>query len=146
MVRIPKVVLLLETSTEYGRRLLRGILRYSRLHGPWSLYVAAGHCEQVLPKAKSWDGTGVIARIHTPRMERAIRATGLPFVPPSLDELRRESGRYKFCEIRTNSPAIARMAAADLLERGLGHFALCGFVECSWSLLREQDVKRKPTG
>jgi hypothetical protein len=79
-------------------------------------------------------------------MERAIRATGLPFVPPSLDELRRESGRYKFCEIRTNSPAIARMAAADLLERGLGHFALCGFVECSWSLLREQDVKRKPTG
>ena len=30
---IPKVVLLLETSREYGRRLLPGIVRYARLHG-----------------------------------------------------------------------------------------------------------------
>ncbi|MGH9430370.1 MAG: substrate-binding domain-containing protein [Terriglobia bacterium] len=133
----PKVALLLETSTEYGRGLLRGIVRYSRLHGPWSLYVAPGHLEQALPKAKSWNGDGIIARIHTPEVARLIRSTGLPFVASSLDEFMAEDSQNKFCQIRTESPAIARMAALHLVERGLRRFAFCGFVDCAWSSLRE---------
>lgn len=49
MPPIPKVALLLETSREYGRQLLRGIMRYARLHGPWSFVVSPGHFEQQLP-------------------------------------------------------------------------------------------------
>lgn len=136
--RIPKVALLLETSTEYGRGLLRGIVRYSRLHGPWSLYVVPGHLEQTLPKAKSWDGDGIIGRVRTPEMARAIQATGLPFVASSLNEVAPERGQTRFCEIRTHSVAIARMAADYLVECGLTQFAFCGFVNCSWSAIREQ--------
>ncbi|MGH7867600.1 MAG: XylR family transcriptional regulator, partial [Candidatus Dormibacteraceae bacterium] len=142
ITRAPKVALLLETSTEYGRGLLRGIVRYSRLHGPWSLYVAPGHLEQVLPKAKSWDGTGIIARVHTLEMVRQIRSTGLPFVASSLDEFTVQDSHNQFCQIRTNSPDIARLAAAHLLERGLRRFAFCGFVDCSWSSLRERVFSR----
>src|SRR5207247_3257286 len=32
------VALLIETSRSYGRGLLRGIIRYQREHGPWSIY------------------------------------------------------------------------------------------------------------
>src|SRR5689334_17266468 len=112
IIGIPKVALLLETSTGYGRGLLRGIVRYSRLHGPWSLYVAPGHLEQALPKAKSWGGTGIIARIRSPRMAQLIRATGLPFVASSLDESRPATRAHRFGEIQTDSGAIARIAAA----------------------------------
>jgi LacI family transcriptional regulator len=136
--RVPKVALLLETSTEYGRGLLRGIVRYSRLHGPWSLYLAPGHVEQVLPRAKSWDGDGIIGRIRTPEMARAVLSAGLPFVASSLSELSPGDARPAFCEIRTKSASIARMAASHLLERGLRHFAFCGFVDCPWSILREE--------
>jgi len=136
--RIPQVALLLETSTEYGRGLLRGIVRYSRLHGPWSLYVAPGHLEQALPKAKSWSGTGIIARIRSAEMAKLIRATGLPFVASSLDESGSPGLGDKFGEIRTNSAAIAQMAAAHLVERSLHHFAFCGFVGCGWSMRREE--------
>ncbi len=136
--RTPKVALLLETSTEFGRGLLRGIVRYSRLHGPWSLYVAPGHLEQALPKAKSWKGTGIIARVRTPEMARMIRSTGLPFVASSLDEFMTKDGQNKFCQIETNSPAIAQTAATHLMERGLHQFAFCGFVDCPWSSLRER--------
>ena len=93
IVGTPQVALLLETSTEYGRGLLRGIVRYSRLHGPWALYVAPGHLEQALPKAKSWSGTGIIARMRSPEMAKQIRATGLPFVASSLDEFRKLGSR-----------------------------------------------------
>jgi LacI family transcriptional regulator len=138
----PQVALLLETSTEYGRGLLRGIVRYSRLQGPWSLYVAPGHLEQVLPRAKSWRGTGIIARIRSPEMAKLIRATGLPFVASSLDESRSSGRDNKFGEIRTNSAAIARMAAAHLVERSLRHYAFCGFVGSGWSLRREEAFAR----
>ena len=142
VARMPQVALLLETSTEYGRGLLRGIVRYSRLHGPWSLYVAPGHLEQALPKAKSWSGTGIIARMHSPEMAKLIRATELPFVASSLDEFRSPRLGDKFGEIRTNSAAIARMAVAHLVERSLRHFAFCGFVGCAWSLRREEAFSR----
>jgi LacI family transcriptional regulator len=132
------VALLLETSTEYGRGLLRGIVRYSRLYGPWSLYVAPGHLEQALPKAKSWSGTGIIARIHSLEMAKQIRATGLPFVASSLDEFRSPRRGDKFGEVCTNSAAIGQMAATHLVDRSLRHFAFCGFHGCAWSARREE--------
>lgn len=135
---MPHVALLLETSTEYGRGLLRGILRYSRLHGPWSLYVAPGHLEQALPKAESWSGRGIIARVRSAEMAKRIRSTGLPFVASSLDESHFSRRRSGFGEIRTSSPAIARIAGAHLLERNLRHFAYCGFLDCTWSERREK--------
>jgi LacI family transcriptional regulator len=135
---MPQVALLLETSTEYGRGLLRGIVRYSRLHGPWSLYVAPGHLEQALPKAKSWSGTGIIARMRSPEMAKQIRATGLPFVASSLDEFRTPRRGDKFGEICTNSVGIGQMAASHLVDRSLRHFAFCGFHGCAWSAHREE--------
>jgi LacI family transcriptional regulator len=138
ITRMPQVALLLETSTEYGRGLLRGIVRYSRLHGPWSLYVAPGHLEQALPKSKSWKGTGIIARVRSPEMAKLIRRTGLPFIASSLDESRSPGHATKFGEIRTSSDAISHMAAAHLIERNLRHFAFCGFLGCAWSEHREE--------
>jgi LacI family transcriptional regulator len=139
---MPQVALLLETSTEYGRGLLRGIVRYSRLQGPWSLYVAPGHLEQALPKAKSWNGSGIIARMRSPEMAKQIRATGLPFVASSLDEFRSPRRGDRFGEICTNSARIGEMAATHLVERSLRHFAFCGFHGCAWSARREEAFAR----
>ena len=140
--RVPQVALLLETSTEYGRGLLRGILRYSRLHGPWSLCVAPGHLDQVLPKARSWNGAGIIARIRSPEIEKQIRLSGLPFVASTLFESRAPTPGSRFGEICTHSAAIAGMGAAHLVEAGLRHFAFCGFANCHWSTVREKEFSR----
>lgn len=112
-------------------------MRYSRLHGPWSLYIAPGHFEQQLPNPKSWAGTGIIARIRSRQMEKLIRATRVPFVASSLTEFRSPKTGDNFGEIRTDSAAIARMGAAHLLERGFRRFAFCGFTDCGWSTARE---------
>lgn len=140
--RTPEVALLLETSTEYGRGLLRGVLRYSRLHGPWSLYVAPGHFDQPLPKARSWRGTGIIARIVSPEMEALIRSTRLPFVASSISESRPPAAADRFGEIRTDCEAIAKMGATHLMEAGLRRFAFCGFANCHWSAVREKAFVR----
>ena len=138
-VRLPQVALLLETSTEYGRGLLRGILRYSRLHGPWSMYIAPRHLDQVLPEGESWNGTGIIARIRSPQMQKQIRSTGLPFVASQLGESSPPKAGRRFGEIDTHSSAIAQMGVKHLLERGLRGFAFCGFMNCHWSSVREME-------
>ena len=138
MARVHRVALLLETSTEYGRGLLRGIVKYARLHGAWSVYISPGHLEQALPKAKSWAGNGIIARIHSSQIAEMIRATGLPVVASSLEELVWDQPERDFCEIRTDSCGIARMAAQHLVEQGLRYFGFCGFGSCQWSIRREQ--------
>ncbi len=59
----PKIALLIETARGYGRALLRGVVRYGRLHGPWGFYVTPGDFAQGLPQMRLWGGTGIIARI-----------------------------------------------------------------------------------
>lgn len=140
--RVPQVALLLETSTEFGRGLLRGILRYSRLHGPWSMYIAPRHLDQVLPDSASWNGTGIIARIRSPQMDKQIQATGLPFVASHLGESRPPKAGKRFGEIDTHSTSIAQMGAQHLRDRGLRCFAFCGFMDCHWSTVREQEFVR----
>ncbi|HLP18557.1 MAG TPA: xylose operon transcription regulator XylR, partial [Bacteroidota bacterium] len=59
---IPKVILLLETSRAFGRGLLRGIARYSKLHGPWSFYREARSLKSSIPHLSNWHANGIIMR------------------------------------------------------------------------------------
>ncbi len=132
------VVVLVETSTAFGRSLLKGILRYFRLHPPPSLYVAQGPVNQVLPLRDSWRGNGIIARICSPEMERAVVDSGLPYVVSRPYEIEYPLAGKWFGEVRTEPNAIARMAAVHLTETGLQRFAFCGFENCRWSSAYEK--------
>lgn len=138
---MPHVALLIETSTEYGRGLLRGIVKYASLHGPWDLSLAPGHFQQVFPKRTFWSGDGIIARIRSREVERLIRSVRLPVVASSLRESGAKLGSMSG-EVRTASNNISRMAAEHLLGRGLRRLAFCGFIRCPWSEAREKALVR----
>src|SRR5579884_599407 len=83
------------------------------------------------------EGHGIIARVRSPEVANLIRQTGVPFVASSLVESGQLVHGDRFGEIRTDSEAIAVMAAEHLLEQGLRQFAFCGFIGCPWSQRRE---------
>lgn len=119
---LPRVAVLIESSRAFGRGLIEGIARYSRLHGPWSMYFEP-HELGVAPPGwlKDWTGDGIIARIDDRRMAEAVLATGLP----ALD-LR---GRFRDLDlpfIGSNNIAITRVGFEHLRERGLRRFGFCG--------------------
>jgi len=142
---IPKVALMIETSRGYGRAMLRGVVRYARLHGPWRFYVTPGDFEQALPQMKKWGGTGIIARIETPPIARAIAAARLPTialdisqsVPLAVPEIAR------FSEIASDSKAAAQLAAEHLLERGFRNYAFVGEPRRLWSSNREEGFRQR---
>lgn len=141
----PKVALLIETSRGYGRGLLRGIIRYAREHGPWSFYISPGDFEQALPKLRRWGGTGIIARIETPQIARAILRTQLPVIALDLSEEQRAPGSplSRICEVYSGSEKAGRMAAEYLLELGFRQYAFVGIGGRIWSKRREEAFCRR---
>jgi LacI family transcriptional regulator len=134
----PKVALLIETSRGYGRGMLRGIVRYARLHGPWSFYITPGDFEQALPKMKLWGGSGIIARVETIEMAKAIVAAQIPAVLVGADQ--RVAAQVPqlagMSEVWADSEGAARIAAQHLLERGFEYFAYVGVPDRIWSQRR----------
>lgn len=118
----PKVALLIETASSYGRGLLRGIARYARLHGPWSFFIEPGGQDETPPPLRAWGVNGVITLLRSRRQARQILASRLPVVdldftlPDALP-----------CGVTNDEAGVARMAAEHLLARGLRHFAFCGW-------------------
>jgi LacI family transcriptional regulator len=143
---MPRVALLIETSLGYGRGLLRGIVRYARLHGPWSFYVTPGGLEQILPQMDRWGCTGIIARITTARTEAAILTAGVPVIALDLShaQLAGSHPLSRVSEVCPDSHEAGMMAAEHLLEKGLCHFAFIGDNEQPpWSTRREAGFRQK---
>lgn len=136
----PRVALLVETSRGYGRSMLRGIVQYARLHGPWQFYVTPGDFEQALPEMEQWGGTGIIARIETRKVAQAIVASGLPTIALDISQNLPMDvlSKAPMSEIASDSFGAAVAAAEHLLERGLRNFGYVGEVNRQWSHVREE--------
>lgn len=137
MLRVPKVILLIESSRASGRALLRGIADFSRHHGPWSFSWEPAGLEKVQPLLETGDADGIILR-DVEEVE-AIMAYGLPTVVVG----HRKTEIPGMVNVVTDSEAIGRMGAEHLLGCGFKHFAFCGYEKTSlenttWSGIRRE--------
>jgi LacI family transcriptional regulator len=128
------VALLIETSNAYARGLLAGVMAYVRQHQPWSIYLPELGRGDVPPR---WRGDGIIARIETKAIARAVGRTGLPVVDVS-------AGRHvkSVPWLETDDAAIAKTALEHLLERGFRHLAFCGERRFNWSRWRSEHFQK----
>lgn len=139
---IPQVAVMLYSSFKVVRDLRRGILKYARQHGPWCLHIVEGRPdEQKLLRMKEWGCTGIIGRLYTPELTKAVIAAKLPtvlFEPPM--ELCGPGGPLaKHCLIRSDNPAIGRLAAKHFLSLRFTQFAYVGEIHGrDWSASRGQ--------
>lgn len=131
------VALLLETSNAYSRGLLDGIIGFVQQHRGWSVYLPEQERGADPPEwLRRWKGDGIIARIETHEIARAVTATKLPVVDLS-------AGRFieNIPWLETDDRRIAAQAAEHLLERGFRNLAFCGDPGFNWSTLREQSFE-----
>ena len=130
----PRVALMIETSTVYGRNLLQGITRYLRSHRSWSIYLEQREVDTVPPDwLRTWRGDGVISRWSDPRVAESLIEQGLAAV--DLSDRRPPFGLPR---IHSDDRAIGRLAAEHLIERGFQSFACCAFSGELWSVRRTE--------
>ncbi|WP_439631971.1 XylR family transcriptional regulator [Gemmata sp.] len=136
-----RVALLIETSREYGRGLLRGVTRYQRERGPWSLYFEPKGLRE-LPAAwlGDWDGDGILVRADDRALADAVVRSGIPAV-----ELRFTFTDLPLHSVGIDNAAVVDLAVGHLLECGFRSFAYCGLPpgENAWADYRgEQFLAR----
>ena len=111
-----KVALLIESSREYGRGILRGVSTFVRTHGPWSLYFEETSLGGAIPSwLENWEGDGIIARIESQELLDIIERLSVPAV--DVRGLLKLPPRVPIVE--TNDRTVVRLALAHLRERGL---------------------------
>ncbi len=129
---MPKVILLLETSRAFGRGLLYGIARYSKLHGPWSFYREPRSLQSAIPRLAKWNANGIIMRNSV--ISRQLMDLKLPTIM-----VLHETSRFgDLPVVTTDCRSIVLLAAEHLLNKGLRHFAYCGIDEFHWSENRKE--------
>jgi LacI family transcriptional regulator len=142
---IPKVILIIESSREYGRGLLRGIANYASQYGPWSFYrdedlfYRKPDKRKMLPLLKKWGADGIIMREREESQD--IIQLGIPtIIAPYTYETFADTPK-----IAVNCRAVGRMGADHLFNRGFRHFAFCGFNDMPWSVERGVGFKQQLT-
>lgn len=127
--KLPRVALLIETSTFFGRRLLHGIAAYIRENGPWSVdFGERSVYDRVPPWLEKWGGEGVISRVSSPEIGPLVSKLGIPVI--DLNEQLRGLGVPL---ISNDHTTIARLAAEHLLQRGFTRFGYIGHPGFFWA-------------
>ncbi|MEW6193571.1 MAG: DNA-binding transcriptional regulator [Bacteroidota bacterium] len=131
-----KIILLVETSREFGRQLICGIARYSRINGPWSFYREPTGLRSSIPQLTNWGADGIIMR------NSLIKKELLDLKLPTILVLHDITRPDYLPAVITDSKAIAKLASEHLISKGLKNFGFCGFDNYEWSNARKFHFKK----
>lgn len=135
MKKTPRVALLIDISRVVERDIIRGVLKYSRLHGPWIFFrkkpVVSGSQNVTLQDLKDWKVDGIICREN----EESLHGTKLR-IPLIIMPNTKPSDTYP--NIVSNDIAIGAMAAEHLMDCGFRNFAFYGIGNSCWSAGRQR--------
>lgn len=124
----PRVAVLVDTATSWGRRIHMGIHHHIHKHGPWQVFVEARGMEERLRVPPRWRGDGVIARVGGSAMALELKALRIPVVNVSGIQV----PEAPFPRVMTDLGASAHLAAAHFHDRGFRHFAYFSLLGLSY--------------
>jgi LacI family transcriptional regulator len=131
---VPRIAVLVDTSSSWGRRVHAGIHKFARKHGPWQLFVENRGLEEFLRVPPGWKGDGVIARVGSVAMARELSALKVPVVNVSGIEL----AEGRFPRVSNDLEASALLAADHFKQRGFHHFAYFSLLGLSYVAKHQQ--------
>lgn len=121
-----RIAVLVETSGNYGREIMRGVVDWARAHADWQFSIEVGDASRtsLLP---GWNGDGIICRPQGPEMAAAVAASSLPLVTlgPAIKPRR---GRQASLVLWKN-PDLALQAWEHLRAKGHRDVAFCAHPE-----------------
>lgn len=130
-----RVILLIESSSAYGRRCLLGVARYARLHGHWTFWQKPGFSSNRLnmTELSQWQGTGIISRIESPQVLQTVCGLSLPTI-----DVRSTKHFPNIPCITTDSAEVVRLAMEHLRAKGYRRTAYCGVPGLDFSDARQE--------
>ena len=123
-----RIAVLVDTSSGWGRRVIRGIANYGLKHGSWQLSVDEIGINEAMHLKPDWQGHGIIARVSDKRLLNELVASGKPVVNVSGIQL---NGR-QLPSVTTDYNKVAQLAVQHFAERGFRHLGYYGLGNYSY--------------
>jgi LacI family transcriptional regulator len=130
-----RIILLINTARGFERSLIRGVAKYSAIHGPWifyrqtPFYRKSQESETLLSRLKNWNADGIIMREN--QYMDDILSLGLPTIVAAYSKKLPNTP-----QILSNNTEVGKIASNHLTEHGFRNFAYCGFDDQYWSIER----------
>lgn len=122
-----RILLLVETSRGFGRRVIEGIMRFALEKDNWMVFLED---RGLLGKEPYWlrkmECNGIIARTATPQTTRIFNELSIPVVELLGD------GKTSKAEVYSDTNLLGQMAAEHFWERGLRQFAFFSIGYAWW--------------
>lgn len=128
-----KILVLTDFSSGYSRRLLKGVIRYSREVGPWSfqrmpLYFRMMYGDKgVVDYAEKWNADAIIAQLRNVDIE-LLNSLNVPIIVQNYAERNKAVSNLTGDYYKTGA-----MAAGFFISKGFHNFAFYGYKNAIWS-------------
>ena len=138
-----RILLLIDYSSEFSRRILKGLIQYSKEHGPWIFYRLPDYYktlygkEGVIQWAKDWKADAIVARWDH-EGTNLLESLGIPIV---LQNYRERSPN--FSNLTGDYFGTGEMAAKFFIKRRYKNFAFYGNKEVIWSCERAEGFRKQ---
>lgn len=136
-----KILILIDYSSEFSRRLLRGLIQYSKEHGPWIFYRLPSYYKAMYGKkgivdwAKDWQADAIIARWDH-EGTNLLSELNIPII---LQNYKTRSSL--FSNLTGDYEGTGRMAAQFFIKRRYRNFAFYGNKGVVWSRERAEGFR-----
>ncbi len=141
MLKLLKILLIVESSRTCERDFLRGIARYARMHGPWTFYhkpkfyLRSDSRAISISQIKSFEPDGIIVS-DVENIDK-ILAFNVPTVIHTF-----KKNTYDLPMVLGDTEKAGRLGAEHLLGLGHKNFAFCGMGDYYWSRDRYEYYRR----
>ena len=136
-----KILVLIDYATEFSRRFLTGLIRYSNEKGPWTFYRLPAYYKTlfgevgILERIKEWEIDAVLAQWEYEEVGFLEKLD----IPVFLQGYRKDEG--KFSKISGDFRATGVMAAQFFAKRRFKNFAFYGDRDFLWSKERAEGYR-----
>lgn len=127
------ILLLIETSKAFGRKLLQGVGRFmAERQCNWAVYVEErGKTEKMPQWVNSFDGDGIIAHSSSPAMVKQLQKLGVPVVETDMSGMGLDVPL-----VYSDEETLVELAIEHFLARGITQIAWCQLVNREWCAFR----------
>ncbi|MPM35725.1 Xylose operon regulatory protein [bioreactor metagenome] len=138
-----KVLLLIDYSSEFSRRLLKGLIQYSKEHGPWIFYRLPSYYKTLYGKegivewAKEWKADAIVARWDH-EGTNLLKSLNIPVVLQNY----KDRSAY-FPNLTGDYIGTGEMAARFFIKRRYRNFAFYGNKDVVWSRERAEGFRKE---
>ena len=138
-----KILLLVDYSSEFSRRLLRGLVQYSKDYGPWLFYRLPSYLktmngkEGIVEWAKEWQADAIIAQWDH-EGTNLLKQLNIPVI---LQNYKKRSDFYS--NLTGDYVGTGKMAAQFFIKKRFKNFAFYGNKDVVWSKERAEGFRQE---